>query len=102
MIRIQKYHFDILSLLTLIPSKHVGFAMFCSPKKWSVVHHPAAGHVWQLAQHALGCRLVQLALETGCHEAALLTRELHGHVQEAAVSPHANYVIQKARLNRIE
>lgn len=53
------------------------------------------GHVWQLAQHALGCRLVQLALETGCHEAALLTRELQGHVQEAAVSPHANYVIQK-------
>lgn len=44
---------------------------------------------------AAGCRLVQLALETGCHEAALLTRELHGHVQEAAVSPHANYVIQK-------
>ena len=56
----------------------------------------SAGHVWQLAQHALGCRLVQLALETGCHEAALLTRELQGHVQEAAVSPHANYVIQKA------
>jgi len=53
------------------------------------------GHVWQLAQHATGCRLVQLALETGCHEAALLTKELHGHVQEAAVSPHANYVIQK-------
>ncbi|CAK9085676.1 Pumilio homolog 5 (APUM-5) (AtPUM5) [Durusdinium trenchii] len=53
------------------------------------------GHVWQLSQHATGCRLVQLALETGCHEAALLTRELHGHVQEAAVSPHANYVIQK-------
>ena len=55
------------------------------------------GHVWQLAQHATGCRLVQLALETGCHEAALLTKELHGHVQEAAVSPHANYVIQKVR-----
>jgi len=53
------------------------------------------GHVWQLAQHATGCRLVQLALETDQQSAAILTRELHGHVQEAAISPHANYVIQK-------
>ena len=37
------------------------------------------GHVWQLAQHATGCRLVQLALEADQHSAALLTRELHGH-----------------------
>ncbi|CAJ1394327.1 unnamed protein product [Effrenium voratum] len=51
------------------------------------------GHVWQLSQHATGCRLVQLALDT--HMAPLLARELHGHVQEAAVSPHANYVVQK-------
>ena len=26
-----------------------------------------------------------------------LAAELHGHVREAAVSPHANYVVQKAR-----
>lgn len=53
------------------------------------------GHVWQLAQHATGCRLVQLGLEADQQTAALLARELHGHVQEAAISPHANYVIQK-------
>ena len=38
------------------------------------------GHVWQLAQHATGCRLVQLALEADQYTAALLSRELHGHV----------------------
>lgn len=51
--------------------------------------------MWQLAQHATGCRLVQLGLEADQQTAALLARELHGHVQEAAISPHANYVIQK-------
>eukprot|EP00930_Biecheleria_cincta_P085297 TRINITY_DN74696_c0_g1_i1.p1 TRINITY_DN74696_c0_g1~~TRINITY_DN74696_c0_g1_i1.p1 ORF type:complete len:478 (+),score=106.43 TRINITY_DN74696_c0_g1_i1:57-1490(+) len=54
------------------------------------------GKVWQLSCDPEGCRLVQLALEAASqHEAALLAWELHGHVLEAAASPHANFVIQK-------
>lgn len=54
------------------------------------------GKVWNLAQDATGCRLVQLAFERADQrEAAKLVKELHGHVCEAATSPHANYVLQK-------
>eukprot|EP00930_Biecheleria_cincta_P017204 TRINITY_DN1374_c0_g1_i3.p1 TRINITY_DN1374_c0_g1~~TRINITY_DN1374_c0_g1_i3.p1 ORF type:complete len:484 (-),score=87.13 TRINITY_DN1374_c0_g1_i3:327-1709(-) len=54
------------------------------------------GQVWSLAGDPKGCRVVQLALERASQqEASELVIELHGHVQEAATSPHANYVIQK-------
>lgn len=53
------------------------------------------GHVWAWSRNDLGCRLVQEALETGGREAAELATELEGHVLEAAMCPHANYVIQK-------
>lgn len=54
------------------------------------------GHIWELARDASGCRIVQLAFEhTSQRDAAKLVKELHGHVCEAATSPHANYVLQK-------
>jgi len=54
------------------------------------------GQVWSVSQDPVGCRIVQLALERISHqEAAELVKELHGHVQEAATSPRANYVLQK-------
>eukprot|EP00490_Sorites_sp_Unknown_P012544 CAMPEP_0114665278 /NCGR_PEP_ID=MMETSP0191-20121206/30469_1 /TAXON_ID=126664 /ORGANISM="Sorites sp." /LENGTH=410 /DNA_ID=CAMNT_0001909903 /DNA_START=84 /DNA_END=1316 /DNA_ORIENTATION=+ len=53
------------------------------------------GHVWAWSRNDLGCRLVQEALETGSREAAELAVELEGHVLEAAMCPHANYVLQK-------
>ena len=53
-------------------------------------------HVWDLSCHPLGCRLIQLALERATpREAAELARELRGHIREALMSPHANYVVQK-------
>eukprot|EP00929_Paragymnodinium_shiwhaense_P067009 TRINITY_DN3369_c0_g1_i1.p1 TRINITY_DN3369_c0_g1~~TRINITY_DN3369_c0_g1_i1.p1 ORF type:complete len:448 (+),score=125.77 TRINITY_DN3369_c0_g1_i1:87-1430(+) len=43
-----------------------------------------------------GCRVLQLAIETGSHaDVAVLLRELHGAVPRAAASPHGNYVLQK-------
>jgi len=52
--------------------------------------------VWPLSRDANGCRVVQLAMEKASNGAAKdLAAELHGHVREAAVSPHANYVVQK-------
>lgn len=54
------------------------------------------GSVVQLSFSALGCRLVQLALQTARGSvAAELTAELHGHVRDAVGSPHANFVLQK-------
>jgi len=54
------------------------------------------GHVWNLSCHPTGCRLVQLALEKATQrEAAELAQELQGHIREALMSPHANYVTQK-------
>lgn len=54
------------------------------------------GQVWKMSCDPVGCRLVQLALEASSQqEAARVASELHGHVLEAAASPHANYVIQK-------
>jgi len=53
-------------------------------------------HVWDLSCHPMGCRLIQLALERAKpREAAELASELRGHVREALMSPHANYVAQK-------
>ncbi|CAE7242467.1 pum2, partial [Symbiodinium microadriaticum] len=52
--------------------------------------------VWPLSRDANGCRVVQLAMEKASNGVAKdLAAELHGHVREAAVSPHANYVVQK-------
>ena len=55
-----------------------------------------SGMVWPWSRDANGCRVVQVAMEKASNCAAKdLAAELHGHVREAAVSPHANYVIQK-------
>ncbi|CAE7765022.1 APUM5 [Symbiodinium pilosum] len=55
-----------------------------------------SGKVWSLSRDANGCRVVQTAMEKASNGAAKeLALELHGHVREAVVSPHANYVIQK-------
>jgi len=53
------------------------------------------GNVWDLALEEPGCRVVQLALEKKRSIAERVVVELHGHVVEAAFSPHANFVIQK-------
>ncbi|CAK9058710.1 Maternal protein pumilio [Durusdinium trenchii] len=53
------------------------------------------GQVWRLSRDAAGCRLVQEALESGGREAVELAHELQGHVLEAVMCPHANYVVQK-------
>lgn len=53
------------------------------------------GQVWHLSRDAAGCRIVQEALEVGGREAVDLARELEGHVLEAVMCPHANYVVQK-------
>lgn len=56
-----------------------------------------AGCVLALSRDVLGCRVVQAALELcECQEALELLDGLRGHVRECVVSPHANYVIQKA------
>lgn len=54
------------------------------------------GRVWNLSQTKSGCRVVQKALEKQMCIAERVVMELHGHVLEAAFSPHANFVIQKA------
>jgi len=56
------------------------------------------GRVWQLATDAQGCRQVQQAFDaaTSDGERWELAAELQGHVCEAAVCPHANFVLQKA------
>lgn len=54
------------------------------------------GCVWHLSRGPLGCRVVQLALEVASSsDAKALVEELHGHVEEAMYSPHANFVLQK-------
>lgn len=51
---------------------------------------------WHLAVTERGCRIVQKALEVGTtEEQQLIASKLHGHVREALMSPHANYVLQK-------
>jgi len=54
------------------------------------------GSVWRLSSEDKGCRAIQRALEV-CDQklAAELVIELHGHVEEAYQSPHANHVIQR-------
>lgn len=55
-----------------------------------------SGYVWHLSCDPVGCRKVQSALEKASRvDAAKLVAELHGHVWEAATSPHANHVLQK-------
>jgi len=46
--------------------------------------------------HPLGCRLVQLAIQS-CKPSVgkAIAQQLEGHVKEATESPHANYVLQK-------
>jgi len=57
------------------------------------------GSVVELSKDAVGCRLVQKALECGERggkvSAVTLAQELQGFVCEAMMSPHANYVVQK-------
>jgi hypothetical protein len=54
------------------------------------------GSVWTFACDKAGCRVVQLALERGrTQDAEMITAELHGHVVDAVVHPHANHVMQK-------
>eukprot|EP00812_Abedinium_dasypus_P004415 NODE_1549_length_1114_cov_353.947120.p1 GENE.NODE_1549_length_1114_cov_353.947120~~NODE_1549_length_1114_cov_353.947120.p1 ORF type:complete len:280 (+),score=85.61 NODE_1549_length_1114_cov_353.947120:3-842(+) len=68
----------------------------------NVVEHNAAAvclcrHFRQLAFDAQGCRTAQDALDAArCNVRAALAGELRGHVLEAATSPHANFVLQKA------
>lgn len=53
------------------------------------------GQVWRLSRDAVGCRLVQEALELGSKGVVDLAHELQGHVLEAVMCPNANYVVQK-------
>eukprot|EP00441_Pelagodinium_beii_P043267 CAMPEP_0197648584 /NCGR_PEP_ID=MMETSP1338-20131121/27846_1 /TAXON_ID=43686 ORGANISM="Pelagodinium beii, Strain RCC1491" /NCGR_SAMPLE_ID=MMETSP1338 /ASSEMBLY_ACC=CAM_ASM_000754 /LENGTH=406 /DNA_ID=CAMNT_0043222617 /DNA_START=89 /DNA_END=1306 /DNA_ORIENTATION=- len=54
------------------------------------------GRVQAFSFDAAGCRVIQKALEVASPQAAAeLAKELSGHVLESAVSPHANYVLQK-------
>mmetsp|Transcript_47073 Transcript_47073/g.86291 ORF Transcript_47073/g.86291 Transcript_47073/m.86291 type:complete len:592 (-) Transcript_47073:63-1838(-) len=55
-----------------------------------------AGQVWEMANDPVGCRAVQLALDNSdIAGRTSMSVEMHGHVQEACRSPHANYVLQK-------
>jgi len=81
-------------------SAEVGSALIQSLQAGGEEHRRAVacldGLVWRLALEPVGCRVVQVALETSGRETkAALVTELHGHVREAILSPHANYVIQK-------
>jgi hypothetical protein len=52
--------------------------------------------VWPLAMTKCGCRIVQKAAEVGTtSDQQEIAEKLHGHVQEAMRSPHANHVLQK-------
>merc|ERR1712232_54043 len=54
------------------------------------------GKVAELAFQQLGCHIVQDAIQVAStDDACRIANELQGHVQAAAWSPHANYVIQK-------
>lgn len=54
------------------------------------------GSVWPYSRHPLGCRVVQLAIQTAKPAVGkAIAAELQGHVKEATESPHANYVLQK-------
>jgi len=58
---------------------------------------PLAQRVWKLSQDAQGTFEVQKALEecNNNEERAQLAAELHGHVVEATLCPHANHVLRK-------
>jgi len=55
------------------------------------------GCVWEIAQHAMGTRRVQDALEGARCEAERvdIAWELRGHVSKAMRCPHANHILQK-------
>lgn len=54
------------------------------------------GRVWQMSCEKLGCRVVQAAIHHAPRaQAEKLVKELHFHVRESLVSPHANFVIQR-------
>jgi hypothetical protein len=54
------------------------------------------GSIRRLTFDAVGCRVVQLALQLADQQYnAKLVKELHGSVSRAIISPHGNYVIQK-------
>jgi pumilio RNA-binding family len=54
------------------------------------------GSVLVLSLDAIGCRIVQEALEVADHiSREILVFEMKGHVRDAMRSPHANFVIQK-------
>lgn len=54
------------------------------------------GRVWSMSCEKQGCRIVQDAIEQAPPAKAIaLVKELRGHVQEALVSPNANFVIQR-------
>ena len=61
-----------------------------------VAQNELLGAVWPYSRHPLGCRLVQLAIQTTRPSVGkAIAAELQGHVKEATESPHANYVLQK-------
>jgi pumilio RNA-binding family len=54
------------------------------------------GQVSKLAFEVAGCRVIQKAFESAdASDREALVAEMHGHVREAVLSPHANFVIQK-------
>jgi hypothetical protein len=58
--------------------------------------HELHGSVLRLSFDPIGCRVVQEALGTASSsEAVDLVAELRGHVQNAIMSAHGNYVVQK-------
>merc|ERR1712113_1264460 len=60
-----------------------------------IVTDAVRGSVWDFACHPSGCRVVQLLLNLlPAKDAASLVMELHGHVVDAIMSPHANFVVQ--------
>jgi len=54
------------------------------------------GRVWPLSKDAVGCRVVQLAIEKAhMSMAKALASELRSHIKEACANAHGNYVVQK-------
>lgn len=71
-------------------------AVFPAPAFASVEAEQLRGDVWRQSCDPQGCRRVQNVLELVDSATAFsLASELRGHVWQAAVCPHANYVLQK-------
>lgn len=61
-----------------------------------LAHAELLGWVWPYSRDPAGCRAVQSAIvSTKPAVGKAIAQELHGHVREAAESPHANYVLEK-------